>query len=171
MADTPKTPAPKSSHPKTLTSKAPAGRSGKRTAPKTNFSPSVESAAESAVKSIVEPASRADLPPRTEQRIAAPGESLRRAVAESATVTTRGALEVNSKLLEAFRAQSDVTLNVWRSVAACSSLSEAMRLQAVGARQAYETAAEHWKDIAETAGLWFNRSVEPIRSAWSEGHH
>src|SRR3954470_20756806 len=41
--------------------------------------------------------------------------SLRQVVAETTTATTAGALEINDKVLDAFRAQSDAVLDLWRS--------------------------------------------------------
>ncbi len=97
-------------------------------------------------------------------RAQATGENLRQAVSE----TARGAFEVNDKVIDALRAQSDATLDLWRSAVTAGSLSEAIRVQATGSRQVYETAASHWKDVAETTSRWFGDSVKPIRSAIEE---
>jgi hypothetical protein len=95
----------------------------------------------------------------------ATGEHFRQAVGETAMVTTRGALEVNGKILDALRAQSDAAFDLWRQALSASSFSEAVRLQTRGARQVYETAATHWKDVAETTTRWLGSTVMPIRSA------
>jgi hypothetical protein len=97
----------------------------------------------------------------------ATGETFRQALAESANVTTRGALEVNGKVIDALCAQSEAALDLWQSTLSAGSFSEAVRLQATGARQVYETVASHWKDVAETTGRWLGASVKPIQSAWS----
>jgi hypothetical protein len=101
-------------------------------------------------------------------RLMATGESLRRAVAETTTATTRGAFEVNSKLIDAVRAQSDAAFDLWRSTVTAKSLSEAIRIQASGVRHAYETAATHWKDLADSTTRWFGSTVRSIQSAWTD---
>jgi hypothetical protein len=94
-------------------------------------------------------------------------EILRLAIRDAATASTRGALEVNDKMIEAFRVQSDAALAVWQSALAAGSLPEAMRIQTNGIRNAYETATAQWKDIAATTTRWFGQSVEPIQSVWT----
>ena len=100
-------------------------------------------------------------------RMKASTESLRQAAAESATATSRGVIEVNEKLIEAARAQSDAAFELWRSALSANSVSEAIRIQSAGARQVYETATSQWKDIAEMTGRLFTASVKPIQSAWT----
>jgi hypothetical protein len=94
----------------------------------------------------------------------APSGMLGHAVAETATAATTTVLEVNAKVLDAVRAQSDAAFELWRSTLAAGSLSEAMRVQTSGARQAYETAANHWKDMAETTTRWFASAMKPLHS-------
>jgi hypothetical protein len=100
-------------------------------------------------------------------RIKASRETLRLAITEAATASSHGVLEVNDKMIDAFRAQSDVAIELWRSAMSAGSLTEAIRVQVDGARQAYETASAQWKDIAETTTRWIDRSVQPIQSVWS----
>lgn len=73
-----------------------------------------------------------------------------RAMAQNAT-TTQALVELNGKLFELVRAQGDAAFSLWRSTLSAGSLSEAVRIQTSGVREAYETSAERWKDIAETA--------------------
>jgi hypothetical protein len=94
-------------------------------------------------------------------------EILRVAMREAATASTRGALEINGKMIEAFQVQSDVALDLWQSTLKAGSVQEAMRLQTTGLRTAYETAAAQWKDIAATTTRWFGQSVEPIQAVWT----
>jgi hypothetical protein len=91
--------------------------------------------------------------------------SLREAMAETASATTRGALEVNGKVIDAWRAQSDAALDLLHSTLRATSLSDAIRLQTSGARQVYETAATHWKDVAESTTRWFGAAVKPMQLA------
>lgn len=94
--------------------------------------------------------------------------TLRSAVAETTTATTSTVLEVNGKLIDAMRAQSEAAFDLWRSTLSAGSLSEAVRLQTSGARQAYENAANHWKDVAETTTRWFSAAMKPMRSALTD---
>jgi hypothetical protein len=71
-------------------------------------------------------------------------------------------------VLEAWRAQSDVALDLWSSTLAADSFSEAVRVQTSGARQAYDSAALHWKDVAETTNRWFGAALWPLQSALSD---
>lgn len=91
-------------------------------------------------------------------------DALRLAMTEAATASSRGALEVNDKVIEALRAQSDAALDLWRSTLNAATLADAIRVQTTGVRQAYETAAAQWKDIAETTTRWIDRSIQ---SVWS----
>jgi hypothetical protein len=95
-------------------------------------------------------------------------ETLRQAVTETATVTTRGALEVNDKLIDAWQAQSDAAFDVWRSTLSAGTLSEAVQIQANGTRQILETAAARWKDVAETTTRWLGASLKPMQSTWTD---
>jgi hypothetical protein len=92
------------------------------------------------------------------------GEVLRQAVSEAVAVTAKGALEVNGKIIEALTAQSDAALELWRSALTAPHLSEAIRVQTSGTRQAYENASAQLRDIAETTAHWFNKSIEPLHS-------
>jgi hypothetical protein len=94
-------------------------------------------------------------------------EVLRVAMREAATASTRGALEVNDKMIEAFRAQSDAAFDLWQSTLRAGSLPEAVQVQTTGIRNAYETATAQWQDIAATTKRWFGQSVEPIQAVWT----
>ena len=83
----------------------------------------------------------------------------------STSVATNGALEVNDKVLDAWRAQSDAVLDLWRSALTADNLPDAVRLQASSAREAYVVAANHWKDVAESTTRWFGAAFNPLRSA------
>jgi hypothetical protein len=116
-------------------------------------------------------ATGADQARQAHARAQATGESLCRAVAETTTAATRGAFEVNSKLIDAVRAQSDAAFDLWRSTVTAKSLSEAIRVQASGVRHAYETAATHWKDLADSTTRWFGSTVKSVQSAWTDRTH
>jgi hypothetical protein len=123
-----------------------------------------------ALETIVAPATRlmetgADQAREAYARARATSEQIRQTMTETATATTCGALEINGKVLDAWRAQSDVTIALWRQALAAGSVSEVIVLQANGARQIYETAATHWKDVAETTTRWIGASVKPLQAA------
>jgi hypothetical protein len=96
------------------------------------------------------------------------GDSFRQAVAQSTQATTRGLAEINGKVLDLIRAQNDATIDLWRSTLTVPSFSEAIRAQTSGLRQAYETTAAQWKDIAETAGRVMGEVAKPLQSAFTQ---
>ena len=98
------------------------------------------------------------------------GESLRQAVTDSTTATTRAFVELNGKVIDLVRAQSDATLDLWRSTLSAGTFSEAIRVQTHGLREVYETTSAQWKDIAETAGRLAAEAAKPLRTAWASGH-
>jgi hypothetical protein len=101
-------------------------------------------------------------------RAAETGETLQHAVTESVSATSRGIVEINTKVLDLIRAQSDAAMDLWRSTLAAGSLSEAVRLHTSGARQAYETTTAQWRDLAETTTRVMGEALKPIQSAWSD---
>jgi len=92
----------------------------------------------------------------------------RQAMGEAVTASANGALAVNDKVIEALQTQSHAALDLWRTAVSTPHLSDVIRLQSNGARQAYETASAQWKDIAETTAHWFTKTVEPLSSAISD---
>lgn len=96
-------------------------------------------------------------------------ESLQQAVAHSATAAAQGMLEVNGKVLDLLRAQSDAAFELWRSTLTARSLSEAVRVQTSGIRQAYEATTSHAKDVAEAATRAIGDAVKPLHSAMAPG--
>ncbi len=97
------------------------------------------------------------------------GESLRQAVTDSTTATTRAFVELNGKVVDLVRAHSDATLDLWRSTLSAGTFSEAIRVQTHGLREVYETTSAQWKDIAETAGRLAAEAAKPLRTAWAFG--
>jgi hypothetical protein len=97
------------------------------------------------------------------------GDSFREAASASTAATTRGFLELNGKVIDLVRAQNDAALDLWRSTLAAGSLSEAIRVQTHGFKEAYEATAAGWKDIAETAGRLMGEAAKPLRSAFTQG--
>jgi hypothetical protein len=94
------------------------------------------------------------------------GDAFRQAVGEAVTVSAKGALEVNGKIIDALTIQSSAALDLWRSAISPAPLPEALKAQSQATRQAYEAASAQWKDIAESTALWFTKSLEPLQSAF-----
>jgi hypothetical protein len=92
-------------------------------------------------------------------------EALRQAVTESATAATRGMVEINGRMFDLLRAQSDATFSLWRQTLQAGTLSEAVRAQTSGVRQAYEATASQWKDLAEVTSRVMGDTVRPLQSA------
>ncbi|HEV2559069.1 MAG TPA: phasin family protein [Microvirga sp.] len=82
-------------------------------------------------------------------RALAASAELRARAASTASATTQGAMELNGKVLEAWRVQGEIAIDLWRGTLQSRSLSDAVRLQTSGLRQAYESAVAHWRDVAE----------------------
>ncbi len=99
------------------------------------------------------------------------GDAIRQAMSEAVAASAKGALEVNGKIIEALNIQSNAALDLWRSAIKPSPLPEAFQAQTSATRQAYQTASEQWKDVAETTALWFTRSLEPLQSAFHRQDH
>jgi hypothetical protein len=93
-------------------------------------------------------------------------EAFRQAVGEAVTASAKGALDVNSKIIDALTIQSSAALDLWRSAINPAPLPEALKAHSQATRQAYEAASAQWKDIAESTALWFTKSLEPLHSAF-----
>lgn len=94
-------------------------------------------------------------------------EALGQACFESAAATSRGLVALNAQFLDLMRAHSDLSFSLMRSTLSAPSLSEAVRLQTSGARQAYETTATHLKAIAETTTRIVGEASKPLHEAMS----
>ncbi|QFU15654.1 phasin family protein [Microvirga thermotolerans] len=95
-------------------------------------------------------------------------DALRQAMGQSVLATAHGALEINDRIIAAVRDQSEAAIDLWRSALEASHPTEALRVQATGARQACEVAAAHWKDIAEATARLFHRSFEPFQTVMAD---
>lgn len=92
-------------------------------------------------------------------------DSLQQAVAHSAVAAANGMLELNGKVIDLLRAQSDSAFELWRSAVTAGSLSEAVRVQTSGIRQAYEATTTHAKDVVEAATRAIGDTMKPLQSA------
>lgn len=98
------------------------------------------------------------------------GEALRQAMSEAVATSTKGALEVNDKIIQALQSQGHAALDLWRTALDNARQPDAFNAQTGAARQAFETASAQWKDVAETTARWMTKSVEPIQSALLRHH-
>ncbi|WP_444782502.1 phasin family protein [Salinarimonas sp. NSM] len=92
-------------------------------------------------------------------------EALAQACFESATATGRGVAALNAQVLDLMRANTDLTLSLMRSTLTAGSLSEAVKLQTSGARQAYETTSAHLRAIADTTTKLVGEATGPLTQA------
>jgi hypothetical protein len=92
-------------------------------------------------------------------------DTLRNAMALSATAATRGLVELNGKMLDLMRAQSQANFATWRSTLTAGSLSEAIKAQTAGIREAYETTATQWKEVADATARLMGDAAKPLQSA------
>lgn len=96
-------------------------------------------------------------------------EELQGGLAESAGIASKGVAEINGKVLDLVRAQTDAAFSLWRQLLGVNSLSQAVQLQTKGLREGYERTSSHLKDIAETTGRVAETSLAPMRriiGAW-----
>ncbi|MCG7392188.1 phasin family protein [Microvirga sp. ACRRW] len=93
------------------------------------------------------------------------GETIRQAVRETVVASAHGVLEVNDKIIQALSVQGHAALDLWRTAIDNSRQPDGFNAQTGAARQAFETASAHWKDVAETTARWMTKSAEPLQSA------
>lgn len=79
-----------------------------------------------------------------------------------------GWAELNTKMLNLMRSQTEANLAIWRSTLGAGSLSEAIRMQTSGVREAYEATAAQWRDIAETAARLMGGSGVSMKLPWTD---
>lgn len=92
-------------------------------------------------------------------------EALAKACFESANAASRGLVALNGQVLDLMRANTDLTLSLMRATLGASSVSEAVKLQTSGARQAFETTSAHMKAIAEATTKLVGDTAAPISDA------
>ncbi|MBS7695855.1 MULTISPECIES: phasin family protein [unclassified Chelatococcus] len=88
-----------------------------------------------------------------------------RSVIANANVASRAANEINGKILDLLRSQTDATFGLWRSLMNVSSMAEAVELQTRELRRQYEDATARVRDIAETATRYTNDVVATAKEA------
>jgi hypothetical protein len=79
-----------------------------------------------------------------------------------------GWAELNHKMLNLMRSQTEANFALWRSTLGAGSLSEAIRMQTTGVREAYEATAAQWRDIAETAARLMGGPGASMKLPWTD---
>lgn len=92
-------------------------------------------------------------------------EALTQACFESANAASRGLVALNGQMLDLMRANTDLTLSLMRSTLSAGSLSEAIKLQTSGAREAFETTSAHMKAMAEATTKLVGETTQPLAAA------
>ncbi|MGY6646403.1 MAG: phasin family protein [Salinarimonas sp.] len=93
-------------------------------------------------------------------------DALQKACASSVDAASRGLVALNAQWIDLMRMQSDTTLGLWRATITAPSLSEAVKAQTSGMRQAYDSTASQLKAIAETGTRVASETTEPLRKAF-----
>ena len=93
-------------------------------------------------------------------------EVLQKACASSVDAASRGLVTLNAQWIDLMRMHSDATLGLWRATITAPSLSEAVKAQTSGMRQAYDSTSAQLKAIAETGSRVASETTEPLRKAF-----
>lgn len=93
-------------------------------------------------------------------------EVLQKACASSVDAASRGLVALNAQWIDLMRMHSDATLGLWRATITAPSLSEAVKAQTSGMRQAYDSTSAQLKAIAETGSRVASETTEPLRKAF-----
>ncbi|CAH1654842.1 Phasin protein [Hyphomicrobiales bacterium] len=91
-----------------------------------------------------------------------------RSVIANANVASKAANEINGKILDLLRSQTDATFGLWRSLMNVTSIAEAVELQTRELRRQYEDATARVRDIAETATRYSHDVVSTAKE--TNGH-
>ncbi|WP_074446327.1 phasin family protein [Saliniramus fredricksonii] len=93
-------------------------------------------------------------------------DALQKACASSVDAASRGLVTLNAQWIDLMRMHSDATLGLWRATITAPSLSEAVKAQTSGMRQAYDSTASQLKAIAETGTRVASETTEPLRKVF-----
>lgn len=84
--------------------------------------------------------------------------------ARNVSIATRGVTELNSKLFDLMRSQTDGAIGLWRQLLGAGSMAEAVELQTRELRRQFEATSHQLKDIAQTSNRLFTEVLTPPRS-------
>jgi hypothetical protein len=87
-------------------------------------------------------------------------------VTDTAAAMSQAAAAIHGKFVDMMVAQSDAAFAMWRSTLSAGSVSEAIKAQSSGIRQAYETGSAQMKDLAGVTEKAVSEALEPVRGYW-----
>jgi hypothetical protein len=87
------------------------------------------------------------------------------AAARSAAIATLGLLDLNTRVLDLMRQQSEVSLSAIGAVLTARSVSDAMQAQRDGLSRTLELHSTQWNEIAKTFRRVVDEAAEPVRAA------
>jgi hypothetical protein len=88
--------------------------------------------------------------------------------ATSASAASMGLIEINGKVFELMRWQTDATFNLWKTLLGVTSMADAVELQTRELRKNYEATTAQMKDIAETATRIATDTMKPVQAAFKD---
>jgi hypothetical protein len=91
---------------------------------------------------------------------------LRQAVSENAAPLARGLIDINNKMLDLMVAQQQALMKTWQSALEAGSVSEAIKVQTSGLREAYEQSSAQIKDIAQTGNSVMMSTLSSAQAKW-----
>jgi hypothetical protein len=87
------------------------------------------------------------------------------AAARSAAIATLGLLDLNTRVLDLMRQQSEVSLSALGAVLTARSAADAMRAQTDGLSRTLDLQSTQWNEIARTFRRVVEDAAEPVRAA------
>lgn len=103
---------------------------------------------------------------RTSADLRSAGETTSRAMTDTGSSASRGWIELNGKMLDVLRAQSDAAFAVWRETVTARSFPDAVRAQTTGLQHLYETSTVQWREVAEAAARLMGDAAKPMGAVW-----
>ncbi|MBB3809474.1 phasin family protein [Pseudochelatococcus contaminans] len=87
------------------------------------------------------------------------------------SIATRGVTELNTKLFDLVRTQTDGAIDLWRRLLSAGSLAEAVELHTRELRRQFETTSTQLKDIAQTSNRLLTDVLSPSRQDDKDTRH
>jgi hypothetical protein len=87
------------------------------------------------------------------------------AAARSAAIAALGLLDLNTRVLDLMRQQSEVSLSAIGAVLTARSISDAMQAQTDGISRTLDLHSTQWNEIARTFRRVVEDAAEPVRAA------
>ena len=101
-------------------------------------------------------------------RVKTAAEEATNSMEASYTKATKGIVEMNSKTIDAMRANSDATFDFFKSLMGAKSVSEAITLQSEHARKQFDAITFQGKELSSLAQKLAADAVEPLRTTFGK---